>query len=62
MCPFGGLLAGFMLDRVGRKKTLYFINFISVISWAMMAFASRTDSVFLFVQLMVARVIIGKCL
>ncbi|XP_055546945.1 facilitated trehalose transporter Tret1-2 homolog [Wyeomyia smithii] len=59
MCPFGGLLAGFLLDRIGRKKTLYFINVISIISWAMMALASTTDSVLLFVELMVARVIIG---
>ncbi|XP_053693390.1 facilitated trehalose transporter Tret1-2 homolog isoform X2 [Sabethes cyaneus] len=59
MCPFGGLLAGFLLDKVGRKKTLYFINVISIISWAIMALASTTDSVLLFVQLMVARVIIG---
>ncbi|XP_058818186.1 facilitated trehalose transporter Tret1-like isoform X1 [Topomyia yanbarensis] len=59
MCPFGGLLAGFLLDKVGRKKTLYFINVISIISWVMMALASTTDSLLLFVQLMVARVIIG---
>ncbi|XP_049535263.1 uncharacterized protein LOC125950919 [Anopheles darlingi] len=59
MCPFGGLLSGYLLDRIGRKKTLYFINFISVVSWAIMSFASRTDSTVLFIQLIVARIIIG---
>ncbi|XP_055593542.1 facilitated trehalose transporter Tret1-2 homolog [Uranotaenia lowii] len=59
MCPIGGLWAGFMLDKVGRKKTLYFINIISIVSWAIMALASKTDATLLFVQLMVARVIIG---
>lgn len=59
LCPFGGLLAGFLLDKIGRKKTLYFINIISIVSWAIMAFASKTDEMLLFVELMVARVIIG---
>ncbi|EAT35545.1 AAEL012288-PA [Aedes aegypti] len=59
LCPFGGLLAGFLLDKIGRKKTLYFINVISVVSWGIMAFASKTDEMLLFVELMVARVIIG---
>ncbi|XP_040171954.1 uncharacterized protein LOC120905171 [Anopheles arabiensis] len=59
MCPFGGLLSGYLLDKVGRKKTLYFINIISIVSWAIMSFASRTDSATLFIQLIVARIIIG---
>uniref|UniRef100_A0A182NAM7 Major facilitator superfamily (MFS) profile domain-containing protein n=1 Tax=Anopheles dirus TaxID=7168 RepID=A0A182NAM7_9DIPT len=59
MCPFGGLLSGYLLDKVGRKKTLYFINIISIVSWAIMSFASRTDSTTLFIQLIVARIIIG---
>ncbi|XP_058060057.1 facilitated trehalose transporter Tret1-like [Anopheles bellator] len=59
MCPFGGLLSGYLLDKVGRKKTLYFINSISIVSWAIMSFASRTDSTALFIQLIVARIIIG---
>uniref|UniRef100_A0A182P6F5 Major facilitator superfamily (MFS) profile domain-containing protein n=1 Tax=Anopheles epiroticus TaxID=199890 RepID=A0A182P6F5_9DIPT len=59
MCPFGGLLSGYLLDKVGRKRTLYCINIISVVSWAIMSFASRTDASVLFVELIVARVIIG---
>ncbi|XP_052899373.1 facilitated trehalose transporter Tret1-like [Anopheles moucheti] len=59
MCPFGGLLSGYLLDKVGRKKTLYFINIISIVSWAIMSFASRTDSTTLFIELIVARIIIG---
>uniref|UniRef100_A0AAG5DGI4 Major facilitator superfamily (MFS) profile domain-containing protein n=1 Tax=Anopheles atroparvus TaxID=41427 RepID=A0AAG5DGI4_ANOAO len=59
MCPFGGLLSGYLLDKVGRKKTLYFINLISIVSWAIMSFASRSDSTTLFIQLIVARIIIG---
>uniref|UniRef100_A0A182JLB1 Major facilitator superfamily (MFS) profile domain-containing protein n=1 Tax=Anopheles atroparvus TaxID=41427 RepID=A0A182JLB1_ANOAO len=59
MCPFGGLISVYLLDKVGRKKSLYSINVISIISWAIMSFASRTDANILFVELIVARVIIG---
>ncbi|XP_058126495.1 facilitated trehalose transporter Tret1-like [Anopheles ziemanni] len=59
MCPFGGLLSGYLLDKIGRKKALYSINILSIISWAIMSFASRTDPDILFIELMVARVIIG---
>ncbi|XP_049535903.1 facilitated trehalose transporter Tret1-like [Anopheles darlingi] len=59
LCPVGGLLSGYMLDKIGRKKSLYCINVISIISWVIMSLASRTDGALLFIQLMVARIIIG---
>lgn len=51
-----------MLDKYGRKKTLYTINFLSVLSWGIMAMASRTDKELMFVQLLVARFLIGICI
>ncbi|XP_052866436.1 facilitated trehalose transporter Tret1-like [Anopheles cruzii] len=59
LCPVGGLLSGYLLDKIGRKKTLYCINGISIVSWVIMSVASRTDASTLFVELIVARVIIG---
>ena len=59
MCPFGGLLACYLLDKFGRKRTMYFINFINIVAWLLMAFSSKKDDVFMFAQLMVARVILG---
>lgn len=61
-CPFGGLLCSYVLDKYGRKKTLYTINLLSVISWGMMAMASSVDKELMFIQLLVARFIIGICI
>lgn len=55
----GGLLCSYVLDKYGRKKTLYTINMLSVISWGMMAMSSRVDKDLMFIQLMVARCMIG---
>lgn len=91
-CPIGGLLCSYVLDKYGRKKTLYTINLLSVrqiwsgtcifsasfnllnflfhfllkkiqvISWGMMAMASSVDKELMFIQLLVARFIIGICI
>lgn len=58
--PIGGLISGYFLEKLGRKRTLLCINLISIISWLIIAFSSKNDAVILFVQLMVARTIIGK--
>ncbi|XP_055595464.1 facilitated trehalose transporter Tret1-2 homolog [Uranotaenia lowii] len=58
-CPFGGLLSGVLLDRIGRKKTLVFINVLSIVSWTLMAVASRSNFELMYTQIMIARVIIG---
>lgn len=61
-CPIGGLLCSYVLDKYGRKKTLYTINMLSVVSWGMMAMASSVDKELMFIQLLVARFIIGICI
>lgn len=58
--PIGGLLSGYMLDKFGRRTTLICINLISIISWLIIGYSSKTDVNILFAQLMVARIIIGK--
>lgn len=58
-CIFGGPIAGFLTDNIGRKKTLLLINVISIISWTIIGFSSRVDVENLFIQLMIARVLIG---
>lgn len=58
--PIGGLVSGYFLDRFGRKTTLICINLISIISWLIIAFSSKSDVFVLFVQLMIARIIIGN--
>uniref|UniRef100_A0A336M9V4 CSON007562 protein n=1 Tax=Culicoides sonorensis TaxID=179676 RepID=A0A336M9V4_CULSO len=58
-CPFGGLFSAYILDKLGRKRTLILINFISIISWGIMAFASKTDFTLMYTQLLVARFLIG---
>jgi MFS family permease len=59
-CPIGGLLAGYSLDKIGRKTTLTVINIISIISWLIMAYSSETDPELFYIELIVARVIIGE--
>lgn len=59
ICPVGGLICSFTLDKLGRKRTLYLVNFISITSWLILAFASTTDRDLMFTQLITARVIIG---
>lgn len=51
-----------MLDKYGRKKTLYTINILSIISWAILAASSQSDKDMMFAQLMIARIIIGVCI
>lgn len=61
-CPFGALLCSYVLDKYGRKKTLYTINIISIISWAILAASSQTNKDMMFIQLLIARIIIGICI
>jgi MFS family permease len=58
--PLGGLLSGYMLDKFGRRMTLISINVISIASWLIIGFSSRSDVDALFLQLMLARIIIGE--
>ena len=59
-CPLGGLVSGYLLDRIGRKKTLMLINVLSIVSWALIAVCSTTNFDLMYTQILIARVIIGK--
>lgn len=48
-----------ILDRIGRKFTFILINLLSIVSWGIMAFASKTDQRDLFWELMFSRILIG---
>lgn len=61
-CPMGALLCGFILDKFGRKKTLIFINLCAIASWSIMSSASKTNKDLMYIQLLVARFIIGDTL
>jgi MFS family permease len=57
--PFGCPLSGFLSDKIGRRNTSILVNFLAIISWIIIGFSSSSDAQTLFVQLMVARVIMG---
>jgi MFS family permease len=58
-CPCGGPVAAYCTNRFGRKGTLIIIDFISIASWLIIGFSSRSNADTLFVQLMVARFLTG---
>lgn len=58
-CPFGSLLTGYLLDKVGRKWTLIVSNLIALTSWALMALTVQQDHHIVFIQLLMSRLLIG---
>ncbi|EDW01236.1 facilitated trehalose transporter Tret1-2 homolog [Drosophila grimshawi] len=58
-CPLGGILSGLILDRIGRKHTLYVINMMGITAWSLLATASTTNSESFYMQLIVSRFLIG---
>lgn len=57
--PFGCILSGFLSDKIGRRNTSIFLNCLAITSWIVIGFSSRNDANILFIQLMIARVVIG---
>ncbi|XP_016958717.1 solute carrier family 2, facilitated glucose transporter member 8 [Drosophila biarmipes] len=57
--PLGGLLSGFLLDRIGRKRSLIFLNVLTIVAWILLATPSQSDSEAFFWQLIVSRFILG---
>jgi MFS family permease len=57
--PIVGPLTAYLTMKIGRKGTLILINIISIISWILIGFSSRSDPHTLFIQLMIARSLIG---
>ncbi|KAM7346242.1 facilitated trehalose transporter Tret1 isoform 1-T3 [Cochliomyia hominivorax] len=65
-CPLGGLLVGYLLDRVGRKNTIVFTDICGVLGWALLATAPlQKDTSAIFIQILIARflsgIMIGLC-
>lgn len=58
-CPFGGPISGYLSDKIGRLYTLVVINVITTGSWLLIGFSSRDDAQILFIQLMIARGVVG---
>lgn len=60
-CPLGGLLVGYLLDRIGRKNTIVFTDICGVIGWALLATAPlHGERSAIFIQILVARFLSGK--
>jgi MFS family permease len=58
--PLGGILSATILDSFGRKKTLIVINVLSIVSWGLLYFSSKTDFNQMLWQVMFGRFLIGK--
>lgn len=60
-CPLGGLLVGYLLDRIGRKKTIMFNDILGVLGWTLLAtcpWHSTRNAIF--IQMLIARFISGE--
>ncbi|XP_017010311.2 solute carrier family 2, facilitated glucose transporter member 8 [Drosophila takahashii] len=57
--PLGGLLSGFLLDRIGRKRSLIVLNVLTILAWILLATPSSSDSEAFFWQLIVSRFMLG---
>lgn len=58
--PLGGILSAAILDQLGRKLTLVIVNVLSIVSWALIYFSSRTDFDSMFWSIMLGRFLIGE--
>ncbi|KAL5275266.1 hypothetical protein ACFFRR_001283 [Megaselia abdita] len=58
-CPLGGLLSGYLLDSLGRKKTILSFNLISIFSWGLMIFRISSNNNVILIQIMISRFLIG---
>lgn len=56
--PIGCLISGPLLDKFGRKITLYAVNAVSIIGWIFIAAASN-DRYWMYVMLLIGRAITG---
>ncbi|XP_037955146.1 facilitated trehalose transporter Tret1-like isoform X1 [Teleopsis dalmanni] len=58
-CPIGGLLCALILDRLGRKRTLYLLNMFAIIAWLLMALSTHFNTETAYLMLMISRLVIG---
>lgn len=58
-CPVGGILNAYLLDKLGRKPTIFIINITSIVSWGLMGTSYQTNFAIKFTQVIIARFIIG---
>ncbi|XP_055921267.1 facilitated trehalose transporter Tret1-2 homolog [Eupeodes corollae] len=58
-CPLGGMLVGYLLDKIGRKRTMLVNNVIGIIGWALIAGAFQKDKDSAFIQILIGRFISG---
>ncbi|XP_017077506.1 solute carrier family 2, facilitated glucose transporter member 6 [Drosophila eugracilis] len=57
--PLGGLLSAFLLDRIGRKRSLIVLNVLTIVAWILLATPSQSDSKAFFWQLIASRFLLG---
>lgn len=60
-CPLGGLLVGYLLDRIGRKNTILFNDILGVLGWTLLVTCPwhNTRNAIL-IQMLIARFISGE--
>lgn len=59
-CPLGGLLVGYLMDRIGRRNTMLCTNFIGIIGLLLLVTAphqSTRDAIY--IQLLIGRFLCG---
>ncbi|XP_037946125.1 facilitated trehalose transporter Tret1-like isoform X2 [Teleopsis dalmanni] len=57
--PMGGLLCALLLDRFGRKRTLYSLNVLAITAWMLMALSIQFSTETAYLMIMMSRFVIG---
>lgn len=59
-CPLGGLLVGYLMDRIGRKNTIILTDVCGILGWALLATAPlHKDKSAIYIQILIARFLSG---
>ncbi|XP_055839748.1 solute carrier family 2, facilitated glucose transporter member 8-like [Episyrphus balteatus] len=58
-CPVGSFSGVFLVDKIGRKKSILLVNLFAIIAWILMSTAFYDNPSLVFLQLMISRMFSG---
>ncbi|KAG5672088.1 hypothetical protein PVAND_002243 [Polypedilum vanderplanki] len=59
LCPFGGLISGYLVEKFGRIGSLMIQDIVAIFSWLLIGLSRHSNPEYNFIQLMIARSLMG---